>query len=76
MVWKGANLQWERKVTSSLLRLNTEYSRIQEITWTGGGTSQCFIMDLAVLTISYSSFWQRDETPPSSHRKPVCRWAC
>lgn len=28
------------------------------------GTAQSFIMDLDVMTLSYSSFWQRNETPP------------
>lgn len=29
------------------------------------GTAQSFIMGLDVMTLSYSSFWQRNKTPPS-----------
>lgn len=69
---KVQTCHWERKVTSSVLRLNTECSGIQGITWIGGGRAQCFIMDLAVMTILYSSFWQRDETPPCPPSESQC----
>ena len=35
--------------------------------------AQSFIMDLAVMTpLFYSSFWQKDESPPSPPSKSQC----
>lgn len=36
------------------------------------GTAQSFIMDFAVMSLSYSSFWQKDETPPPPPSESQC----
>jgi len=71
--WFGKVLtcqQWERKVTCSTLRLNTECRRIWEIVWTADGMAQS--MGLAVMTPSYSSLCQRNEIPPCPPSEGQC----